>query len=67
MYKEVPQVVSLFEQECSNCTAKPKSPSLTSPLSDMNRLSGLMSYSLTLLPFAHSVNHLEIVEVIQSQ
>ena len=51
MYHSVPQVVSLREQECSNCTAKPKSPNLIIPLSEMSRLSGLMSYALMLIPF----------------
>ena len=51
MYCDVPQVVSLREQECSNCTAKPKSPTLITPFSEMNRLSGLTSYALMLIPF----------------
>ena len=44
MYNEVPHAVFLLEQECSSCTAKPKSPTFTTPLSERNRLSGLMSY-----------------------
>ena len=43
MYNEVPHAVFLLEQECSNCTANPKSPTFTTPLSDKNKLSGLMS------------------------
>ena len=47
MYQEVPHTVSRFEQECSSWIAKPKSPSLITPFSEMRRLSGLMSYPVT--------------------
>lgn len=48
MYHDVPLVVLLLEQECSSWTANPKSPSLMIPFSEMKRLSGLMSYPLSL-------------------
>ena len=45
IYIDVPHAVFLLEQECSNCAAKMKPPNLITPLSEMNRLSGLMSYT----------------------
>ena len=45
MYNEVPHVVFLFDPACSSFTAKPKSPTLTIPLSERKRLSGLISYA----------------------
>ena len=49
-YSEVPQNPTRFENECSSCTASPKSPTFTTPLSDSSRLSGLMSYTSLSIP-----------------
>ena len=67
MYHSVPHTVWRFEQECSSCAASPKSPSLMSPWSEMNRLSGLMSYDFIQLPIHYSMDHVPVVKVGQSQ
>lgn len=44
MYIEVPLTVDRLEELWFSGSERPKSPSLIRPLSEMNRLSGLMSY-----------------------
>ena len=67
IYDDVPHNVFRFEHECSSCTANPKSPNLIKPLSEMNRLSGLMSYTSIIHLNSHSVNDVLIVKIRQPQ
>ena len=46
IYHDVPHVVFPLVHVVVSFTAKPKSPSLITPFSEMNRLSGLMSYPI---------------------
>lgn len=67
MYHAVPHCDGLLEQECSNCTANPKSPTLIKPPSEMNRLSGLMFYSSVGAPATDSVNDIVVMKVIEAK
>ena len=67
MYNEVPHVVLRLEDACSSCTAKPKSPVFTTPVSERNTLSGLMSYPSTSLFHPYSMNDHLVVEILQTQ
>ena len=46
IYHDVPHVVFPLVHVVVSFTARPKSPSLITPFSEMNRLSGLMSYPI---------------------